>query len=74
VLDVYGPLYGASALGANNLLRYILGGVSPLYTRQMYKALGIDVRLLFLLTKMHLETIAGPTSGIKTPEALPHNL
>lgn len=44
LLEVYGPLYGASAVGANNLLRYILGAVSPLYTRQMYTALGIGVR------------------------------
>ncbi|KAJ9610820.1 hypothetical protein H2200_005597 [Cladophialophora chaetospira] len=43
VLEVYGPLYGASAVGANNLLRYAAGAVSPLYTRQMYAALGIDV-------------------------------
>ena len=45
VLHTYGPLYGASAIGANNLLRYAAGGVAPLYTRQMYAGLGIDVSL-----------------------------
>ena len=56
VLDVYGPLYGASAVGANNLLRYTLGGVSPLYTRQMYHALGIDVSML--LDSVYLWNVA----------------
>jgi hypothetical protein len=43
VLQAYGSLYGASAIGANNLLRYAAGGVAPLFTRQMYAALGIGV-------------------------------
>ena len=41
LIDTYGPLYGASAIGANGLLRYILGAASPLYTTQLYDTLGI---------------------------------
>lgn len=37
----YPPLSVASALAANNLLRYILASVFPLFTVQMYKNLGI---------------------------------
>lgn len=40
-IDVYGPLNGASAMAANGLLRYILGGCFPLWTIQMYNAMGI---------------------------------
>ncbi|KAK4626423.1 Polyamine transporter 4 [Fulvia fulva] len=40
-IDVYGPLNGASAMAANGLLRYILSGCFPLWTVQMYEALGI---------------------------------
>lgn len=36
------PLNVASALAANNFLRYITAGVFPLFTVQMYKRLGID--------------------------------
>lgn len=36
------PLSLASALGANNLLRYILASVFPLFTSQMYENIGID--------------------------------
>ena len=43
MLQAYGALYGASAVGANNLLRYAAGGVAPLFTNQMYNALGIGV-------------------------------
>ncbi|KAF9698028.1 hypothetical protein EKO04_004127 [Ascochyta lentis] len=39
--DVYGPLNGASAIAANGILRYFLGAVFPLFTVQMYSALGI---------------------------------
>ncbi|KAF2169124.1 hypothetical protein M409DRAFT_52412 [Zasmidium cellare ATCC 36951] len=40
-IDVYGPLNGASAMAANGLLRYVLGGCFPLWTVQMYEAMGI---------------------------------
>lgn len=36
------PASVASALGANNLLRYLLASVFPLFTTQMYEKLGID--------------------------------
>ncbi|KAJ4326248.1 hypothetical protein N0V94_000195 [Neodidymelliopsis sp. IMI 364377] len=39
--DVYGPLYGASAIAANGIIRYTLGAIFPLFTVQMYSALGI---------------------------------
>lgn len=29
--NVYGPQYGASALAANGLLRYLIGGSFPLF-------------------------------------------
>ncbi|SMQ45569.1 unnamed protein product [Zymoseptoria tritici ST99CH_1A5] len=40
-IDVYGPLNGASAMAANGLLRYVLGGCFPLFTFQMYQNLTI---------------------------------
>ncbi|RDI77046.1 hypothetical protein Vi05172_g12982 [Venturia inaequalis] len=42
LMDTYGPLYGASAMAANTLLRYTLGFAFPLFVNQMYKKLGID--------------------------------
>ncbi|KAJ4983472.1 Polyamine transporter 4-like protein 1 [Stagonosporopsis vannaccii] len=39
--DVYGPLNGASAIAANGIFRYTLGAVFPLFTVQMYSALGV---------------------------------
>jgi len=41
LLDVYGPMVGASALAANGLSRYIMSGCFPLFTFQMYEELGI---------------------------------
>ncbi|KAF2095630.1 MFS general substrate transporter [Rhizodiscina lignyota] len=41
LVDVYGPLNGASALAANGLARYGLSAVFPLFTVQMYNTLGI---------------------------------
>ena len=41
LIDTYQALNGASALAANGLLRYTLGGVFPLFTLQMYSNLGI---------------------------------
>jgi hypothetical protein len=32
--DVYGPLYGASAIAANGIIRYTLGAIFPLFTVQ----------------------------------------
>ncbi|KAH7351261.1 MFS multidrug transporter-like protein [Rhexocercosporidium sp. MPI-PUGE-AT-0058] len=42
LIDAYQALNGASAVAANGLLRYTLGGVFPLFTLQMYRNLGID--------------------------------
>jgi MFS family permease len=42
LVDVYGPMGGASAMSANSLARYGLGAAFPLFSVQMYKALGID--------------------------------
>lgn len=42
MVDTYGPLYGASAAGANSLARYILTASFPLFTLQMYRHLGTD--------------------------------
>ncbi|KAJ3478978.1 hypothetical protein NLG97_g8435 [Lecanicillium saksenae] len=41
MLDSYGPLYGASASGAMMMSRYVLSTAFPLFTLQMYKALGV---------------------------------
>lgn len=41
IMDFYGPMYGASAMGANNLARYILGAAIPLFILYIYKAIGI---------------------------------
>ncbi|KAJ5110084.1 hypothetical protein N7532_002729 [Penicillium argentinense] len=38
--NVYGAKYGASALAANGLLRYLVGGSFPLFTIPMYENLG----------------------------------
>jgi len=40
IMDFYGPLYGASANGANNLARYSVAAAFPLFIVQIYKALG----------------------------------
>jgi multidrug resistance protein len=40
-LDSYGPMMGASAMAANGILRYMAGGVFPLFARQMYRAMGV---------------------------------
>lgn len=38
--DVCGPLFGASAMAGNTMLRYLLGGVFPLFSVQMFEGLG----------------------------------
>jgi hypothetical protein len=48
MLDVYGPLSGASAMAANGLLRYTMGASFPLFTVQMYEALGVKWATLLL--------------------------
>ncbi|KAL2071149.1 hypothetical protein VTL71DRAFT_12384 [Oculimacula yallundae] len=41
LIDSYKAMNGASAVAANGLLRYTLGGVFPLFALQMYRGLGI---------------------------------
>ncbi|CAG8973086.1 hypothetical protein HYALB_00009390 [Hymenoscyphus albidus] len=41
LLDVYQAKNGASALAANGILRYTFGAVFPLFTVQMYCAMGV---------------------------------
>ncbi|RDL31047.1 MFS general substrate transporter [Venustampulla echinocandica] len=41
LVDVYQAKNGASAVAANGILRYTLGAIFPLFTLQMYEALGI---------------------------------
>lgn len=47
LIDVYGPLNGASAMAANGLLRYILGAVFPLFTLQS-KSSSLHFSMTFL--------------------------
>lgn len=37
--DTYGPLYSASAMASNAILRYILGGTFPLFVVQMFRGM-----------------------------------
>ena len=39
--DTYGPLYAASAMGANNLARDVLGRAFAMFTLYMYANLGV---------------------------------
>lgn len=41
LIDVYGPEFGASALAATGVLRFLFSGAFPLFTLQMYQKLGI---------------------------------
>jgi len=41
LIETYGALYGASASGANSLLRYTLAAVFPLFALKMYDKLGV---------------------------------
>ncbi|KAK6529335.1 hypothetical protein TWF281_008511 [Arthrobotrys megalospora] len=41
LVHIYNDLLGASALGANSLVRYAMGSAFPLFTVQMYRNLGI---------------------------------
>lgn len=41
LVDVYQALNSASAIAANNLLRYLFGAAFPLFTVQMYEKIGI---------------------------------
>jgi multidrug resistance protein len=40
ITDTYGPLYSASAMASNAILRYVLGGTFPLFAVQMFRVLG----------------------------------
>jgi multidrug resistance protein len=40
ITDTYGPLYSASAMASNAILRYVLGGTFPLFAVQMFHGLG----------------------------------
>jgi multidrug resistance protein len=40
ITDTYGPLYSASAMASNSILRYVLGGTFPLFAVQMFRRLG----------------------------------
>jgi hypothetical protein len=40
ITDTYGPLYSASAMASNAILRYLLGGTFPLFAVQMFHGLG----------------------------------
>lgn len=42
MIDAYGPVYGASAIGANTLLRYLLGCALPLVSIQLFENLGVQ--------------------------------
>ncbi|GAB1312746.1 MFS general substrate transporter [Madurella fahalii] len=42
LLEIYGPKYGASATAANNLLRYCLAAILPLFMTEMYANLGVN--------------------------------
>lgn len=35
LIDIYGPLNGASAMAANGLMRYAMGAAFPLFTFQV---------------------------------------
>ena len=41
MMDTYGPLFGASASGANMLARYTLSAAFPLFALPMYQKLGV---------------------------------
>jgi len=40
ITDTYGPLFSASAMASNAILRYILGGTFPLFAVPMFRTLG----------------------------------
>lgn len=40
-IDCFGPMSGASAMAANGILRYLAGALFPLFSRQMYRAMGV---------------------------------
>ena len=40
ITDTYGPLYSASAMASNAILRYVLGAFFPLFAVQMFQQLG----------------------------------
>jgi hypothetical protein len=40
ITDMYGPLYSASAMASNAILRDIFGGTFPLFAVQMFRGMG----------------------------------
>jgi hypothetical protein len=40
ITDTYGPLYSASAMASNAILRYVLGETFSLFAVQMFRGLG----------------------------------
>jgi len=40
ITDTYGPMYSASAMASNAILRYVLGAFFPLFAVQMFQHLG----------------------------------
>jgi hypothetical protein len=60
MLDVYGPMSGASAMAANGLVRYIMGASFPLFTVQMYEALGVKWAATLLLAFVCLVMVPIP--------------
>ena len=41
LMDFYGPMYGASAMAGNTLIRYVIGAIFPLFIEPMFRNLGI---------------------------------
>lgn len=42
MVDTYKALHGASVLAANGVLRYVVGGIFPLFAVQIYQRVGIE--------------------------------
>lgn len=42
IMDTYGPLYGASAMAANSLTRYVMGTIFPLFAVQLFSGIGVQ--------------------------------
>ncbi|KXT13539.1 hypothetical protein AC579_1398 [Pseudocercospora musae] len=55
MIDVYGPMNGASAVAANGLMRYTFGACFPLFTVRMYERLGIAWATSLLRIHLHCD-------------------
>lgn len=76
LVDTFGPLYGASAIAANSMLRYFLGFVFPLFALQMFEGMGVQwactmLGCLSVLAMLipYVLFIHGPTMRAKTKYA-----